>query len=92
MMELGNYIQELANELGVTYEEKDAIKFITDKARKLKTAGSNCVAVSNETVKLWFKEFLTTPKEEKQEDSKQVKKETKEVKNDEYKQINLFEL
>ena len=62
-MTLSEFLQKTAIELGVTFDEDKAIKFITDKARVV--AKGNCAAVSDETVGLWFREFLEKPVEEK---------------------------
>lgn len=79
-MELKDYLAKIAIELGVTFDEDKAVKFITYKARAVAT--NNCAAVSDETVGLWFREFLELPVEEK------PKPKVKEAKHDE-RQIGL---
>lgn len=86
-MTLNEYLAKIAAEKGITYDESKAIRFITDKARAIKDG--NCAVVSDETVGLWFREYLEKPEEP---DEKPAKSEpVKEVKTDD-RQISIFDI
>ena len=90
-MELKDYLAKIAIESGATYDEKKAIDYIEDKAHKL-SEGETCVAVSDETVALWFKEYLENPEPVKEEKQKveEVKEQSDEEKAGQIK-LELFD-